>query len=656
MATQPRWAISIWLAVSLVCQAIVVGAGSLALPVAAQDARVESVTGEEANLTVENVTVEGNRLVPTEDILGVVKTRRGDRFSREQVLQDLKAINGLGYFDDRNLQVVPELAGGGVLLKIRVQENAPVTQFAFAGNQVMSTEEIQKIFANQLGKPQNLNELSSAIDKVEQAYHEKGYVLARIVDVTDDPDGSISVAINEGQIGDIQVVGNKKTKNFIIRNAIKIKPGSVYNERQLTADLRKLYANGYFQDIRRSLVPDPSHSDRYVLKVEVDEKRTGSIGLGGGVDTIAGPFGSFSMSDGNFRGRGQVLSFNAQVGSGLFGNISNELINGGTNFLSNRRTFNVEATWIEPNFRGTNTSLALSAFARDFNSLAVDWSQQRTVGSSMTFTRPLGHNLTGNLGLIGETTHLFDVGSFFNTEGTLQYLNRRALELGKASDSQTAGMIANEIRNKQLKGGTYLTVNPSVHYDSRDNMFDPTKGTLAKLTASPSLGLTGGGFAKLGASVSKYVPVSKDATLAFGVQGGTSLGPMPQFAQYRLGGWNGVRGYRAFSDLGSGSSMLMASAEMRFKLPIAGAGSSAIATAIQKNVKGTFFVDAGQVTGNSLVNSFFQRSTLGASVGLGLRIRVPMVGMVRLDYGLPLVSSLLGKTTPRVTVGFGEKF
>src|SRR5262245_54100432 len=43
-------------------------------------------------LTVEDVTVEGNRLVPTENILGVVKTRRGDKFDRDQVVQDLKAV------------------------------------------------------------------------------------------------------------------------------------------------------------------------------------------------------------------------------------------------------------------------------------------------------------------------------------------------------------------------------------------------------------------------------------------------------------------------------------------------------------------------------------------------------------------------------------
>lgn len=194
---------------------------------------------KQPSLTVDDVKIEGNRLVPSEDILNVVKTKRGDKFDRDVLLQDLKAINGMGYFDDRSLQALPEMSNGGVLLKIRVQENAPITQFSFEGNEALGSEELSHIFANQLGKPQNLNDLSSSIDKVEQLYHEKGFLLARVVDVKDDPDGNISLKVNEGQIESVQIGGNRKTKDFIIRNALKIKPGSVYNEKQLTADLRK---------------------------------------------------------------------------------------------------------------------------------------------------------------------------------------------------------------------------------------------------------------------------------------------------------------------------------------------------------------------------------------------------------------------------------
>ena len=69
--------------------------------------------GTASNLTVDHVSVEGNHLVSTEDILGVIKTRDGDKFDRDRVMQDLKAINSMGYFDDRSLQVTPELNQNG---------------------------------------------------------------------------------------------------------------------------------------------------------------------------------------------------------------------------------------------------------------------------------------------------------------------------------------------------------------------------------------------------------------------------------------------------------------------------------------------------------------------------------------------------------------
>ncbi|HEY9786802.1 MAG TPA: BamA/TamA family outer membrane protein, partial [Candidatus Obscuribacterales bacterium] len=71
---------------------------------------------------------------------------------------------------------------------------------------------------------------------------------------------------------------------------------------------------------------------------------------------------------------------------------------------------------------------------------------------------------------------------------------------------------------------------------------------------------------------------------------------------------------------------------------------------------GVAFFDVGQVSGNSLTNSLLSRSGLGAAVGVGLRVNFPMLGLIRLDYGLPLVSSILGKWTPRFTVGFGDRF
>lgn len=628
------------------------------------DATPTATAVPDGDLTVEDVTVEGNRLVPSEDILNVVKTRRGDKFDREQVMRDLKAVNGMGYFDDRSLQAIPEMGGNGVLLKIRVQENAPVTQFAFQGNTVLSNEDLSKLFADQLGKPQNLTQLSQSIDKVEQAYHDKGYMLARVVDVKDDPDGSVGIKVDEGQISEIKITGNKKTKDFIIRHAIKLKAGEVYNERQLTQDLRKLYGNGYFQDIRRSLSPDPNNPDKYTLKVEVDEKRTGSIGLGGGIDTANGPFGSFSFGDNNFLGRGQSLNFSSQIGTGMMNGVTNSVNNGATTFLpTGMKTYNISADWIEPSLRGTNTSLGVSAFGRMFGSTMVSDAGQRTIGSSVTLSRPVGNNMSASLSFSGEQTSLKDYANsvaFDPTNSVMTGLEQRALQLGHAYDGASAYRFAQSIRNQQLKGGLYLSVAPTLQRDTRDDRFDPHKGMNARITASPSLGLTGSSFGKIGASVSKYYAVTKETTLAVNVQGGQGFGSVPAFAQYRLGGFNGMRGYRMFSDLGTGSGMLMGSVELRHKIPLPHGDKNSVAGHIvhymDKNVRAVAFSDFGAVSGNGLINSMYSMSNMGASVGFGLRINVPMIGVVRLDYGLPLLSTATGHFIPRFTFGFGDKF
>jgi outer membrane protein assembly factor BamA len=227
---------------------------------------------------------------------------------------------------------------------------------------------------------------------------------------------------------------------------------------------------------------------------------------------------------------------------------------------------------------------------------------------------------------------------------------------GAATTVAGADQLASAVRSQQLKGGVYASINPSLSRDTRDRAVDATSGSLVKVSASPSMGLTGNSFLKAGATASKYIPVTKETTLALNVQGGSGFGGIPGFAQYRLGGFNGMRGYRQFSDLGTGSSMMMITAEARHRIPGLNKIDSPVAKMIDEHVKLDTFFDAGAIGGNGLTNSLYSRGTMAASVGVGVRIKMPMVGMVRIDYGLPLISTLLGGHTPRLTVGFGEKF
>jgi outer membrane protein assembly factor BamA len=205
-----------------------------------------------------------------------------------------------------------------------------------------------------------------------------------------------------------------------------------------------------------------------------------------------------------------------------------------------------------------------------------------------------------------------------------------------------------------MKGGAYLSINPSLVYDTRDDKVSPSQGTLAKVTVSPSVGLTGA-FMKAGVNVSNYQRITKETTFATNFQAGTSVGKLPGFASYYLGGFNGIRGYRQFSDLGLGSNMLMVRAELRHSLPLPKSDNK-IVKSLHKNLKIALFTDAGQVGGSSVYNNLLSRNSTAASAGVTLRMNLPMVGSVRVDYGYPLLSTLLGSKTPRITFGFGDKF
>jgi outer membrane protein assembly factor BamA len=290
------------------------------------------------------------------------------------------------------------------------------------------------------------------------------------------------------------------------------------------------------------------------------------------------------------------------------------------------------------------------------NSFMISQAQQRTFGTGLNFSRKIGKHFHVNLGLSVEDTALKDLsGNYLYTgQSILGNMTMRAVETGMANSALGGYEVARSARNTQLQGGAYFNVAPSISYDTRDQRVDPHSGTLVKLTASPSLGLTNASFVKLGISASQFVPLSKETTLALNAQAGTSFGDVPAFAQYRLGGWNGMRGYRQFSDLGTGTSMLMATAEVRRRL--LPHSHNKVMKAIGDHVKGAVFMDIGQISGNGTINSLMSESNMGASVGFGLRINVPMIGLVRIDYGLPLVSTLMGHMTPRITIGFGDKF
>lgn len=251
-----------------------------------------------SDYVVGEVHIEGNKLISTEEILSVMKTHAGDRFSREQIMEDLKAINNLGYFDERKLEVNPALVDGKAHLSIKVEENAVIKSFAVRGNSLVPRAEILEPFAEQVGKPQNANKLSEAISKVESKYHDQGYVLAKVQDVVDSPDGKVELLVEEGIIDQVEVSGEPKSlrEELSRANWLSFGEGKVYNEKRLTLHLREVYKKGQLHNICLSHVPLPGLPGKYVLKIELTPLLTRKAPEDRGFGCVG--FSSRSLADG----------------------------------------------------------------------------------------------------------------------------------------------------------------------------------------------------------------------------------------------------------------------------------------------------------------------------------------------------------------------
>ncbi|MEM6660667.1 MAG: outer membrane protein assembly factor BamA [Pseudomonadota bacterium] len=123
----------------------------------------------------------------------------------------------------------------------------------------------------------------------------------RIIDIT--------FSVIEGPkvfIERIEILGNNRTLDRVIRRNIDIVEGDAFDARKIRESRARIRALNFFSRVEIDR-EDGSAADRSVLKVRVKEKSTGSLSFGAGFSTSSGPIGSVTLSERNFLGRGQLV-------------------------------------------------------------------------------------------------------------------------------------------------------------------------------------------------------------------------------------------------------------------------------------------------------------------------------------------------------------
>lgn len=526
------------------------------------------VSAEES--IVRGIVVKGNAVVDTETIkAAILKTKISKPAVEQQILDDLRSIYDLGFFQDASASFEPAL--GGVQVVFHVVENPIVREIQFNGLTKVPFNDYRKQMKTQTGYILNVHDLWEDLFGLrEWIANEYGY-LARIADLQADTDGVIQVELAQTRIRDVVIQGNEKTKDFVIERELSFKPGDPVNIKQVDQSLRRVLMLGYFDEISRDF-SDEDDPDETVLTINLNERKTGAATFGVAFSSNDGLVGFVEASDDNFLGRGQRLNATAQLGKKLqsyeLGFYEPYITKGGISLGTN----------IYRRINDLKTKSESEASATQYKKI--------TNGGDLTLGKPFGEFSRGRLTLKMENN-------------TYDHVSGPTGAVPPAYDNRTIGF-------------GYST-------NTSDHPFTPTEGFKNDAYLEFGVPILGGDsqYAKLRLEHSRYFEVKDGYVFALRGLGGRLLSGTLGDEKFRIGGADTLRGYSyGDTDLGlTGDHMLVMNAEFRFP--------------IVEKVTGVVFTDWGTTweQGDSL-----KIQDLNNSYGLGVRLDTP-IGLLRLDYG-----------------------
>ncbi len=552
----------------------------------------------EPEVLVAEVLIQGTETETlAEQVYQVIETKAGEVTTRSQLQRDIEAIFATGLFAD--VQATPSDTPLGVRVTYDVTPNPTLQTVQAEGATVLPQAVIDESFGYQYGNVLNFGDLQVGVQEIEAWYTDNGYVLGKVVDVKSSLDGTVTLTVTEGVIEDIQVRGNDRTRDFIVTRELTAAPGAVFNRDQIQSDLSRVFNLNLFQDVNVSLDPgqDP---EQVVVIVNVEERRTGSLGATAGVSSATGVFGGVNISEQNLGGNNQEASFNVQVGTSE------------TLFDLNFTDPQIATMDIPTSYNANLANRQSSSFVLNegFGFPNGDSVRINRLGGGITFSRTLSDTWRASLGT------------------QLSFVDARDSD----GNQQRFDILGNPITFSDSGQDSYTSLRVGVVNDTRNSEFTPSSGALFRASTEQAVGILESGLTqnRLQASYSQFIPVDllntregSPEVLAFDLRAGTVMGELAPYDAFPIGGVNSVRGFFEGA-VGSGRSFAQATAEYRFP--------------IFNPVGGVLFVDYGTDLGSGesvIGNPAGARLKPGSALGLGagLRIQSPL-GPLRIDYGI----------------------
>lgn len=468
----------------------------------------------------------------------------------------------------------------------------------FMGNKVYSAAELREVLEHERGDTYEEESLQESLRAIQNKYADKGYLRARVeIEKRENgKTGEMDIFFNIDEnfpiyVQHIDIAGNRATKTHVFRREIVQKEGEIFSAAKIRRSQEKIFNFGFINDVQLAINPtqDP---DKVDLVFDIAEGKPGMLTAGAAISSNDGLIGTLSLNHLNLFGRAQKLSLSWQFG---------------------KRVEDYYLSWSTPWIGGKPTSFGVDVFNtrryRPYRDSLSAYSQKRT-GSKIT------------------------VGPRFRND---KYRLTASYTWEKIRISRVEDEFASE-----LTQGTSVTSSVYLEFarDTRDNIWDPTRGSRLSLGAELSGGPLMGdvNFYKPNIAYSRNYELFSVGDYPFVLSFVNKFGyvarfgstkSVPVYEKYFIGGADTVRGYNSNGQIGPpNGGKIYDVFNVEFKFPLARERKRTI-------VQWGFFLDIGnswEDFGDMSLGIGSKRNQLKAGAGFGIRFTTPAFP-IRLDWG-----------------------
>lgn len=565
-----------------------------------RDIHVVITIVENEKLFIRGISFEGNRAFTTKELKNMMTTNEWGIFhfftdsgllKKDQLKQDVGKLNAFylnnGFINAQIGEPVITYDRDGIRIKIPVSEGKQfrVGKVAISGDE-LATPRAELLAKLQIRKKDfyDREAIMKDMDALTQACNDEGYAGADVVPRTEAQEKNLTVdvtyEIKKGNLvyfNRINITGNSKTRDKVIRRQLSVVEGDLYNRTKLKKSYMALNQLRYFEEIdfQSEKGPDETLTD---VNIRVKEKPTGIFSLGAGYSALDHGVVSAQVSQQNLFGRGQILSLKASLGS---------------------RSQLYDISFTEPWLFDMPlwSKFDIWNLYREYDSYNLD-----SKGFGSTFGYPLWPYVTGYVGYRLSLDNVKDI-----KDAASYYIKKQA---GQTTSSGVTFSLTRDSTNDVMFPSTGSKNSASVEYTG-----GPLQGDVS--------------YTRYGATSAWFFPLPLDTVIgARGRMGAIRANEgkdVPIFERYYLGGINSLRGLRevgpkdpATGDVIGGLTMLNFNFDYIFPL-IKNAG-----------MKGVLFFD----TGNTW-NTGYHLEDMRKTAGVGIRWYSP-IGPLRLEWGYVL--------------------